>query len=157
MRDVVKSGVSFGLSSGVITTLGLLVGLWASTDNKLVVIGGVLMIAIADSFSDALGIHLSKESIKGNNKKYIWDATISTFFTKFFIASSFLALLFLFDLRMAIIVSVIYGFVLIGIFSWWLAKERGEPVWKGMLEHLFIGFVVVVITYVVGHFVGRFF
>ena len=157
MKDSVKSGMSFGLSSGVITTLGLLVGLWASTDNKMVVIGGVFMIAIADSFSDALGIHLSKESVKKHNKKYIWDATLSTFFTKFFIASSFLAFLFFFSLNVAIVISVVYGFVLIGVFSWWLAKERGEKIWRGMLEHLFIAFVVVAITYFVGHFVNRFF
>ncbi len=55
-------GISFGLTSGIITTLGMIVGLHAGTHSRLAVIGGVLTIAIADAFSDALGIHISEES-----------------------------------------------------------------------------------------------
>ena len=47
MKRSVKAGFSFGLTSGVITTLGLMVGLHSSTHSKLVVIGGILTIAIA--------------------------------------------------------------------------------------------------------------
>jgi hypothetical protein len=57
-----KVGFSFGLTSGIITTLGLMVGLSSGTHLKLAVIGGILTIAIADSFSDAMGIHVSEES-----------------------------------------------------------------------------------------------
>jgi len=60
MRHSITTGFSFGLTSGVITTLGLLVGLNSGTHSKLVVIGGILTIAIADAFSDALGIHISE-------------------------------------------------------------------------------------------------
>ena len=62
MNHSIKVGVSFGITSGIITTLGMMVGLQSGTHSKLVVIGGVLMIAIADAFSDALGIHVSEES-----------------------------------------------------------------------------------------------
>ena len=37
--------------------------------EKLVVIGGILTIAIADSFSDALGIHVSEESETNTRQK----------------------------------------------------------------------------------------
>ncbi|HID20408.1 MAG TPA: hypothetical protein EYP28_05685, partial [Methanophagales archaeon] len=62
MKHSLKIGFSFGLTSAIITTLGLMVGLHSGTHSKLVVIGGVLTIAIADAFSDALGIHISEES-----------------------------------------------------------------------------------------------
>jgi hypothetical protein len=62
MKHSWKVGLSFGLTSGIITTLGLMVGLNSSTNSKLVVIGGIMTIAIADSPSDALGIHVSEES-----------------------------------------------------------------------------------------------
>jgi len=59
MRHSLRTGLSFGLTSGIITTLGLIVGLHSGTHSKIVVISGVLIIAIADSFSDAFGIHIS--------------------------------------------------------------------------------------------------
>jgi hypothetical protein len=55
MRTALKIGFSFGLTSGVITTLGLMVGLHAGTHSKSVVLGGLLTIAVADAMSDALG------------------------------------------------------------------------------------------------------
>ncbi|GAI31399.1 unnamed protein product, partial [marine sediment metagenome] len=39
MKHSIKTGFSFGLTSGIITTLGLMVGLHSSTGSKLVVIG----------------------------------------------------------------------------------------------------------------------
>ena len=48
MRTALKIGFSFGLTSGVITTLGLMVGLHAGTHSKSVVLGGLLTIAVAD-------------------------------------------------------------------------------------------------------------
>ena len=62
MKRSVKAGFSFGLTSGVITTLGLMVGLHSSTHSKLVVIGGILTIAIADALSDSMGVHIAVES-----------------------------------------------------------------------------------------------
>ena len=62
MEHSFRVGMSFGLTSGIITTLGLIVGLHSGTHSKLAVIGGILTIAMADAFSDALGIHVSEES-----------------------------------------------------------------------------------------------
>jgi acid phosphatase family membrane protein YuiD len=60
MKDSLRTGISFGLTSAVITTLGLMVGLHSGTHSKIVVLAGILTIAIADAFSDALGIHVSE-------------------------------------------------------------------------------------------------
>jgi len=79
MRESIKTGVSFGLTSGIITTLGLMVGLNVGTGIRLLVIGGILTIAIADAFSDSLGIHISEESSHRNGHKAVWEATIATF------------------------------------------------------------------------------
>jgi len=62
MKSSLKTGLSFGLTSAIITTLGLMVGLHSGTHSRLAVIGGVLTIAIADAFSDAMGIHISEEA-----------------------------------------------------------------------------------------------
>ncbi len=49
MKAQIRKGFGFGLTSGIITTLGLIVGLHSSTHSKLAVIGGVIIIAIADA------------------------------------------------------------------------------------------------------------
>ena len=82
MKNSIFKGFCFGLTSGIITTLGMMVGLGSGTGSKLVVLGGVLSIAIADSFSDALGIHISEESDKNKTEKDVWIATFATFFSK---------------------------------------------------------------------------
>ena len=60
MKRQLKVGLSFGLTSAIITTLSLIVVLIPGTESKIVVIGGILTIVIADAFSDALGINLSE-------------------------------------------------------------------------------------------------
>jgi len=62
MKKSLKTGISFGLTSGTITTLGLMIGLNSGTNSRGIIIGGILTIAIADSLSDALGIHISEEA-----------------------------------------------------------------------------------------------
>ena len=86
MKKSLTTGFSFGLTSGIITTLGLVVGLHSGTHSKLIIIGGILTIAVADSFSDALGIHIAEESKAEHTEKQIWAATLSTLATKFVFA-----------------------------------------------------------------------
>lgn len=90
IKQSFKTGLGFGLTSGVITTLGLIVGLHSGTHSKIVIIGGILVIAVADALSDALGIHISEESNRKRSQKEIWESTISTFFSKLIIALTFI-------------------------------------------------------------------
>ena len=50
LKSSFKVGVGFGLTSGVITTLGLMVGLYSGTASRIAVIGGIITIAVADAF-----------------------------------------------------------------------------------------------------------
>ncbi|MBS3098443.1 hypothetical protein J4209_06640 [Candidatus Woesearchaeota archaeon] len=157
MNHSIKTGFSFGLTSGIITTLGLMVGLNSGTHSKLVVLGGILTIAIADAFSDALGIHISEESENKHNTKEIWQATISTFLFKFIFASMFVVPVLLFKLSTAIIISIILGLLVLIFISFKIAKEQKEKEWKVIAEHLVIALVVVVITYYVGSWISLIF
>jgi len=89
MKASFKTGLTFGLTSGVITTLGLMVELHSGTHSRTVVIGGIPTIAIADAMSDALGIHVSEESKNRGPTRQIWEATLATFVAKFVIAMTF--------------------------------------------------------------------
>lgn len=157
MKHSVKMGFSFGLTSGVITTLGLMVGLYSGTHSKLVVIGGILTIAIADAFSDALGIHVSEESENKHTSKEIWESTFSTFFSKLVFALTFIIPILLFQLKAAIIISVIWGLSILGIFSFYLTKKQKLKRWKVITEHLVIALVVIFLTYYIGIWISTIF
>lgn len=157
MEHSIKTGLCFGLTSGIITTLGLMVGLHSSTNSKLVVLGGIITIAIADAFSDSLGIHISEESECRHTAKQIWAATIATFISKFLFALTFIIPLLLFELSTAIIVSVAWGLAVLGTLSFIMAKEEKNPPWKVVAEHLTIAVLVVIATHYVGHLISLLF
>lgn len=155
MKHSWKVGLSFGLTSGIITTLGLMVGLNSSTNSKLVVIGGILTIAIADSLSDALGIHVAEESENQHTTKEIWESTLSTLICKFIIASSFLIpVLLCLELITAVIICIIWGLFLLSIFSYIISKEQKTKPWQVILEHLLIASLVIVIAHFIGKWIG---
>jgi len=155
LNHSVKTGFSFGLTSGVITTLGLMVGLHAGTHSKQVVVGGVLVIAVADAFSDALGIHVSEESEGKHTSKEIWQATFSTFLSKFIFSLTFVIPIFLFTFERAIIASIIWGLSLLSFFSFHMAsRQQGSKPWHVVFEHLIIACVVITITHYVGDWIA---
>ncbi len=157
MKESLKTGISFGITSGVITTLGLMVGLHSGTHSKLAVIGGILTIAIADAFSDALGIHISEEIENVHTGKQIWTATIATFLSKLLFALIFLIPVVLFSLQTAIIISVIWGLSVLAVLSYRMAITQGQKPWKVVAEHLVIALAVIVITHFVGEWISSVF
>jgi len=157
IKRSIYTGLSFGLTSGTITTLGLMIGLYSGTNSRLAVLGGIFTIAIADALSDALGIHISEESENTNTKAEIWEATIATFFVKFFYALTFALPVLLLNLNLAILTSIIWGYLVLGFLSYVIAKKQKEKSWKIILEHLLIMTIVIIITYYVGILVNNFF
>lgn len=155
MKLSIKKGLSFGLTSGVITTLGLVIGLSAGMASRAIIISGIIIIAVSDALSDALGIHISEESDHKNNSKDIWEATISTFLSKFIIAFSFVLPVLFFDLKTAMFVSVLWGLFLIAIFSFYIALTQREKTLPIILEHVIIATIVIFITYYVGFCLGN--
>ncbi|HEY5626754.1 MAG TPA: hypothetical protein VIR79_02305 [Nitrospira sp.] len=152
MRPSFKTGFSFGLTSGVITTLGLMVGLDAGTHSRAVVLGGICTIAVADALSDAMGIHLAEES-KNRGSTHVWESTIATFVAKLGIALTFTVPVLLLPLRVAMLVSVFWGLLLLTVLSFLLARAQGIAPWKVVGEHLTIALCVVTLSHLVGDWV----
>ena len=153
MKPSFRTGLSFGLTSGVITTLGLMVGLHSGTHSRTVVIGGILTIAIADALSDALGIHIAEESKNNGNVSEIWESTIATFLAKFLIALTFVVPVLVLPLEEAMTVSVGWGLMLLAVLSYLLARAQQISAWKVIAEHLIIGVSVIAITHYVGDWI----
>jgi VIT1/CCC1 family predicted Fe2+/Mn2+ transporter len=156
LRNSLKTGIGFGISSSTITTLGLMTGLFAGTESRLVVIGAILTIAVADAFSDSLAIHIAEES-KKETKKHIWESTISAFFTKFFAAIIYLPAVILLSVELGVIVNIFLGMILLGAYSYYVAMERKDNPIYTIFEHIGVGAIVIAITYFLGRFISIYF
>lgn len=152
-----KEGFSFGLTSGIITTLGLMVCLGTGTDSLLAVIGAILTIAIGGALSDALAMHLAEESrVKFANKK-LWRASVVTFLSQCFFTLTFLIPVLLFRLETAIIICIIYGLILIAGLSTYIGIKRKENVFHTLLTHVLLTIFVIAISYLLGRLIDLIF
>jgi len=154
-NDGARTGLFFGATSGVITTIGLITGLNAGTHSMAAVLGGIFVIAVADSMSDALGIHLAEEADPNATTAHIWSATISTFLNKFFFALSFAVPLLLLPLDQAVMASLLWGMFVIIVLSYFLARaQKASPIMI-IGEHLGIAVLVVVLSHLIGVWVSK--
>ena len=152
--DGARTGLFFGATSGVITTIGLIVGLNSGTRSITAVLGGILIIAVADAMSDALGIHLAEEANPDTDHAHVWAATIMTFLTKFIFSISFAVPLLLLPLSTAVTASVIWGLVVIVVLSYFLAKSQDESPLYIIGEHVGIAALVLVLSHYIGVWVA---
>jgi len=155
MNHSSKVGIVFGTTSGIITTLGLIVGLTASDASRAIITSGVLVIAFADAFSDALGIHTSEETEIKHTKKEIWASTFSTYFSKLLIALSFLIPVSFLSSNLALIISIIWAIILLTTLNYFISPP--EKRWQKISEHLFISLVVIVTGFLIGQYIREIF
>jgi VIT1/CCC1 family predicted Fe2+/Mn2+ transporter len=154
-NDGARTGLFFGATSGVITTIGLIAGLHAGTNSVTAVLGGILVIAVADALSDALGIHLAEEADPNASQSHIWAATVTTFITKFLFAITFAIPVLLLPLRSAVLASVVWGIAVIALLSWFIAKAQKSSPLAIVAEHVGIAIVVVVVSHYIGVWVNH--
>jgi len=143
-------GFSFGISSAVLTTLGVIVGLDSATTSRLAVIGGIAAVAIADSFSDAMGMYAQKKSERNVPSKAALASAVYTFIGKFVFTSSFLLPFLLLPLPSAVAVSLVWGFILLSFVNSQIAFVQGDPLVPTLLKNTLFAAAVIVISYVVG-------
>lgn len=149
-----RTGIFFGATSGVITTLGLIAGLNAGTKSVVAVLGGILVVAVADAMSDALGIHIAQEADPDSTEEHIWAATFWTFITKLIVALSFALPLLWLPLQLAVVVAVSWGLLVITLLSAVLARMQRIAALPIITEHLLIAIVVVTISHYIGVWVN---
>jgi VIT1/CCC1 family predicted Fe2+/Mn2+ transporter len=152
--DGARTGLFFGATSGVITTIGLIAGLHAGTNSVAAVLGGILVIAVADALSDALGIHLAEESDPNATQHHIWSATISTFITKFVFAITFAVPVLLLPLFSAVVASVVWGLLVVTVLSYFIARAQQASPLAIIGEHVGIAVLVVIVSHYIGAWVN---
>lgn len=153
----VISGAFFGLSSGIITILGLMTGLGASTHSSQAVLGGIIIIAIADSLSDSFGMHISKESEHNSSDHDVWVITAATLGSKMLMTSTFILPVVLLPLDLAINASVAWGLLALTLLSVFIGHSQQRRIIPIVAEHIAMAILVVVLTHFIGSLIGTYF
>ncbi len=153
------TGLSFGLTSGVITSLGMIVGLYSATSSRLVVIAGIMIMSIADGLSDAAGVHISEESelergIAKHTQKEIWAATVFTFISKLVFTLTFAVPFLTLPLKTAVSVAIAWGVLLLIFLNFTIARIKQENPAMLICEHVLLALFVIVVSHGVGRLIA---
>jgi len=153
------TGISFGLTSAVITSLGMIVGLYSATSSKLAVVAGIIIMAIADGLSDAVGLHMAEEAEveKGKAKhspKEIWLTTLFTFLSVCGFSLTFAVPILIFPLKIAVFLAIGWGILLLILLNFYTAKIKKESPIKLVSEHILLALFVIIISYLIGNLIA---
>lgn len=144
------SRFSFGITSAIVTSLALMLGLDQTSDPKSSIIGALMIIAVADNIADSLGIHVYRESqipeVGADPRVY----TVSNFLTRLGVMMVFIALVWALPLTYATVISVAVGLTILTILSYYIALYQKVHPLRSILEHL----VVAVLVIILSHFLG---
>jgi VIT1/CCC1 family predicted Fe2+/Mn2+ transporter len=144
------SRFSFGITSAIVTSLALMMGLDQMSNAKTSIIEALLIIAIADNIADSLGIHVYRESqipAAGSDPRIY---TISNFLTRLVVMMVFITLVVTLPLAYATVISVTLGLALLTVLSYYIALyQKSSPI-RSIAEHLIVAVVVIIIS----HFLG---
>jgi vacuolar iron transporter family protein len=151
------SKFSFGITSAIVTSLALMLGLDTLHNAKSSIIGALLIIAIADNISDSLGIHVYKESLTPESKADPWIFTITNFLTRLGVVMFFIALVLTLPLNISSVVAVVFGLTLLSVMSYYIGVQQKINPAKSVAEHLVIAIVVIIASHFLGQLIGSWF
>ena len=152
--ELTQTKFSFGATSAIISNLGLITGLQSLEHAKISIIGGILIIGIADNIADSFGIHIFQES-ECLKTREVWISTLTNFLTRISVSFSFIPLILFLPMKPAVISSVIWGLLLLSLLSYSIAKREGrKPQWV-IFEHFVIAVVVIFASSLAGRWFTR--
>lgn len=141
--------ISFGSPSAIVTSMALIVGLDTATASRETVLASLLIIGIADNLSDSLSVHIYQEAER-LKQHHAFRTTIANYLARLTVAMSFFLIFLVLPTTAAVWLSIGWGFFLLAILSWLLAKDRGVSVRSEILKHTGVAGVVVVVSKLMG-------
>lgn len=141
--------ISFGSPSAIVTSMALIVGLDTATAGKETVLASLLIIGIADNLSDSLSVHIYQESERLKQHE-AFRTTIANYFARFTVAASFVAFFLTLPTAYAAYVCLAWGFFLLSVLSYLLAKARHVSAVSEILKHTAVAALVVAVSKAMG-------
>lgn len=153
------TGISFGLTTAVITSLGMIFGMHSATSSKLAVVAGIVVMAIADGLSDAVSLHTAEEAEveKGRGKhtpKEIWLTTLFSFISVSGFTLTFAIPILLLPFETALFLAIAWGMLLLVLLNFNIAKIKKENPIKLISEHILLAIIVIILSHLVGNLIA---
>lgn len=141
--------LSFGGTSAIVTSMGLIVGLNAAAVSRSAVFGSLLIVAIADNLADSLSVHIYQESERMAERRAL-RTTAANFVTRLCVSLTFAAILLAVPAPVSVYLSLAWGFLILSGLSILVARARGIRAVPEVLTHVCVAIVVIVVSRVLG-------
>ncbi|MFX1298889.1 MAG: hypothetical protein ACFFD2_29020 [Promethearchaeota archaeon] len=153
------STVVAGFASGIIVTLGIMMGLMAGTQEQIAVISGISVVALVEGFSDSFGEYLSQRTEKKFTIKTVWKEAILTFGAKFIIVFQFVFPFLLVPHILSLIEAtkfcIFYGIFVLSILGGYIARQQEKRrIIRTMILYNLAAIIVMIITYFAGDLIS---
>ena len=136
--------VSYGTTSAVITSLAIMIAISGTANSVVTIITALLIIAIADNISDSFGIHITR-------------TTMYNFISRVIVVAVFIAFILLFNMTIAIILSITFGLTVIAVVSYYISKmQKKHDMVMSILKHLLITIAVIIGSFILRIIISRY-
>ncbi len=147
--------VSFGATSAIVTSVGLIVGFGSANVPRSAIISGLLIVGLADNLTDTLSIHIFQEA-ELLEQRAAFRATIGNFLTRACIVGSFVALMVLLSGLIAILSCLAWGLMLLVGLTYFVARNRGASVTSELVKHIALAAAVITASGLIGSWIRIF-
>jgi predicted adenylyl cyclase CyaB len=147
--------LTFGITSGILTTVGLLVGVFTATADRLSVIASVVSIAVADSCSDSFATYVARASERGAPPGRALRHALGTLSGKAVMPLTFLVPLLLLPLSVAVWVDLGWGALVLALLSAEQAVVEQRSVAPRVARNLALALFIVGASVLAGWLVAR--
>jgi predicted adenylyl cyclase CyaB len=147
--------LTFGITSGILTTVGVLVGVIMATSSQLSVIAAIVSIAIADSCSDAFGMYMAKLSERGASPRQALRYALATLAGKACLPLTFLVPLLTLPLGLAAWLDLAWGALALALLSAEQAVVDQQPIGRRVARNLGLALLIIVNSLLAGALVAR--
>jgi len=147
------SRISYGGSAAIATSMALVSGLGAAGAMKPVVASALLIAALADNLTYSLSIHIFQESEQLDQKE-AFAGTVSNFVTRLLVCLSFILLVWLLPVSVALGLIIAWGMLLLAALTFLVARERKVGAFLEVVKHLLVAASVVVVSKAIGSWIS---
>jgi VIT1/CCC1 family predicted Fe2+/Mn2+ transporter len=144
------SRISYGGTAAIVTSMALITGLNTVGTGKSTFITALLIVALADNITDSLSIHIYQESERLDERE-AFIGTLSNFTTRLLGSLSFVLIVIAFPPKVVVLGSIVWGNLLLGVLTYFLARERNVRVLPEVIKHLVVAAIAIIISKLIAH------
>lgn len=153
MINLKSTWISFGGTAAIVTSMSLILGLDAASSSQPAIVSSLLIVALADNLTDSLSVHAYQEAERLESRK-AFIATAANFVTRLLASLSFVVLVILTPRTSLTIAAGAWGFLLLTLLTYRLARARGADVGKEIAKHVAVAAAILVTSRLLGTWIA---